>query len=80
MDFTMSLTTSITGLSTFYSQLVKESKDPAYYGGIVTPADANQVLLRWKVSDNDYRVIFGDLKAETVTYETLIELEKTVLK
>jgi hypothetical protein len=33
--------------------------------------------MRWKVSDNEYRVIFGDLHAETVTTENLAELEKT---
>jgi len=42
----------------------------------VTPKDADKVLLRWKVSDNEYRVIFGDLRAKTVTAEQLTELEK----
>jgi len=31
--------------------------------------------MRWKVSDGQYRVIFGDLHAETVTAEVLAELE-----
>jgi hypothetical protein len=31
--------------------------------------------MRWKVSDNEYRVIYGDLHAETVTPEKLAELE-----
>ena len=65
-------------LGVFYSTLVQEKKEPAYYGDKVSPGDADNVLMRWKVSDNDYRVIFGDLKVETVTYETLIHLEKTL--
>lgn len=60
----------------FYELLVKEGKEPAYYGNVVTPQDADQVLMRWKVSDNEYRVIFGSLHVETVTTETLVELEK----
>jgi hypothetical protein len=39
------------------------------------PKAADKVLLRWKVSDNEYRVIYGDLHAGTVTPEKLAELE-----
>jgi hypothetical protein len=34
------------------------------------------VLLRWKISDDQYRVIFGDLSTMDVTAEQLAELEK----
>jgi len=60
----------------FYIGLVQQKKDPAYYGKTVTPKDADKVLLRWKVSDKKYRVIYGDLRAETITPEKLAELEK----
>ena len=43
-----------------------------------TTADGNSVLMRWKISDNQYRVIYGDLHTEDVTAEKLAELEKTV--
>ena len=46
----------------------------------LTPKDADKVLLRWKVSDKEYRVIFGDLHTQTVTAEKLAELEKTLPK
>lgn len=62
----------------FHISLRKDKKDPVYYGNIVTPKDADQVLLRWKVSDTEYRVIFGDLHAETISAEALAELEKTL--
>jgi hypothetical protein len=64
----------------FFMGLVNDRKDPAYYGQTVTPKDADKVLLRWKVSDNEYRVIFGDLHAETVSPEKLAELEKALPK
>jgi hypothetical protein len=60
--------------------LVQEKKGPVYYGESVTPADADKMLLRWKVSDSEYRVIFGDLHAETVTPAKLAELEANLPK
>jgi hypothetical protein len=66
----------MTNPTLFYKPLVEDKKDPAYYGETVTPKDADKVLLRWKLSNNEYRVIFGDLHAETVTPEKLAELEK----
>jgi hypothetical protein len=50
------------------------SKDPAYYGDKVTPKDADKVLLRWRIWDEQYRVIYGDLHAETVSAEKLAEM------
>jgi len=68
------------GLARFANVLQRDKKDPAYYGKTVTPKDADKVLMRWKVSDNEYRVIFGDLHAETVTPEKLAELEAALPK
>ncbi len=48
---------------------------PAYYGQTVGPKDKDKVLLRWKLDDGRYEVIFGDLRAETVTAERLHKLE-----
>ena len=74
------MTRQIQSLGRFYMTLVQEKKEPAYYGESVTPADTDKVLLRWKVSDSEYRVIFGDLHAETITTEKLAELEATLPK
>lgn len=68
------------GLYRLYRVLKVDGKRPAYYGMTVTPKDADKVLMQWKVSDNEYRVIFGDLRAKTVTAEALAELEKVVSK
>ncbi|HUV66126.1 MAG TPA: hypothetical protein VMW24_19695 [Sedimentisphaerales bacterium] len=71
---------SIYRLIWLYVGLVQQKKDPAYYGKIVTPKDSDKVLLRWKLSDSEYRVILGDLHAETVSPERLAELEKALSK
>jgi len=64
----------------FYNTLANENKEPVYYGETVEPGDSSKVLLRWKLDDGQYRVIFGDLSAKTVTAERLAELEKQQLK
>ena len=56
-------------------QLEDQGKEPMYYGQTVTAADADKVLLRWKLNDTQYRVIFGDLRIEDVTSARLAELE-----
>ncbi|MBN1359094.1 MAG: hypothetical protein JW993_00810, partial [Sedimentisphaerales bacterium] len=60
----------------FYESLAAENKEPAYHGKTVGPDDADKVLLRWKLDDGQYRVIFGDLSARTVTPEELARLEQ----
>jgi hypothetical protein len=65
----------------FYVKLLQfDNKDPVHYAKTVTPKDGDKVLMRWKVSDNEYRVIFGDLHAETVSPEKLAELEAALPK
>jgi len=66
---------TVQGTCMFYAELVKENKDVAYYGDTITADDIDAVLLRWKIADDKYRVIFGDLTAEDVTSEQLADLE-----
>jgi len=68
-------TTVIQATCRFYAKLIEDDKDVVYYGEKITPEDSDMVLLRWKVSGNEYRVIFGDLSAENVSAEQLAELE-----
>ncbi len=63
------------GLVLFYESLVKDQRDVAYHGGSVTTRDADLPLLRWRATDKQYRVIFGDLHTETLDKERLTELE-----
>jgi len=62
-------------VSRMYSILEKDGKDPAYYGDKVTADHPDAVLFRWKIDNDTYRVIFGDLSTRDVTREELAELE-----
>ncbi len=67
---------SIMGPAFFYEKLVDDKKEPVYYGHTVGPDDTNKVLMRWKLDNIQYRVIFGDLSIKNVTSPELAELEK----
>ena len=58
-----------------YGALVQDGNDPAYYGDKVTTEFPHAVLLRWKLRDNMYRVVFGDLSIKDVTQEKMAEFE-----
>lgn len=51
----------------YYMQLVQKGCEPEYFGETVTADDADEVLLRWRLDDGSFRVIYGDLRVETVT-------------
>ncbi len=70
------ITMPLTSPGMFYMMLAQGKQEPVYYGETVGPDDVEAVLLRWKISDDQYRVIFGDLSAMDVTAEKLDELEK----
>lgn len=59
----------------FFGTLQPEGKDPVYYGLTVTAADAEKVLVRWKLDNGQYRVILGDLRIQDVNPSRLAELE-----
>jgi outer membrane lipoprotein-sorting protein len=65
----------IQSLGMFYMALVDDQKEPVYYGETVGPDDVEAVLMRWKINDSEYRVIFGDLKAADVSADELNKLE-----
>ena len=62
-------------LGMFYMKLVQENKDPVYYGDQVAPGDSGAVLLRWKLDDTTYKVIYGDLTTAEMTFEQLQQIE-----
>ena len=77
MKQTMEMMLKVQSLGMFYMTLIQDKKEPAYYGDTVTVQDVEKVLLRWNISDNQYRVIFGDLSTLDVSAEKLAELEKS---
>ncbi len=50
----------------YYMKLVRDGAAPEYFGETVTSADGDQVLMRWKLPDGGTRVIYGDLRVETL--------------
>ncbi len=76
MKKSMEIMRPLQSIGFFYMMLVADKKEPVYYGESVGPDDADMVLLKWKVSDDHYRVIFGDLTAEDLTAEQWNKLEK----
>jgi hypothetical protein len=58
-----------------FNRVFRYNPDVAYYGKTVGPNDKDKVLLRWKLDDGRYQVIFGDLRNEIVTAERLRDLE-----
>jgi outer membrane lipoprotein-sorting protein len=54
----------------------RHNPDAVWNGKTVGPEDKDKVLFRWMLEDGQYRVIYGDLRAETVTAERLKKLEK----
>ncbi len=58
-----------------YTTLEKDGKEPAYYGDRVSIETPQAVLFRWKIDDDTYRVVFGDLRTEDVSADKLTQLE-----
>jgi len=59
----------------FYGELLYQDKEVAYYGDAVTAGDLQLPLMRWKVSDDQYRIIFDDLSIRNAGSAQLAELE-----
>ena len=72
------LLSGMTLTCTAYGNLVKEDKDVAYYGHRITSEDADLPLMRWLVSEDEYRVIYGDLRVDTLNRLQLESLEARI--
>ena len=59
----------VRGLSVFYAELVEKGIDVEYNGATVGATDFDKVLMRWKLEDGRWRVIYGDLRSETIDIE-----------
>ena len=57
------------------NRILRDNTAAAYHGQAVGPSDKNKVLLRWRLPEDSYQVIYGDLHTETVSSERLRELE-----
>ena len=62
-----------------YEYLVEKGRDVSYFGDSVERGDSNSILMQWKINDNQYGVMFGDLSTKTVDAEQLIKLQAKML-
>ena len=65
--------------SQLYRELVSKGKDITYYGESINPDGSDSILMHWKVDEDKYMVIFGNLKKEIVSSEDLIKLQSEML-
>ena len=70
----------LTNISKFYENLTNQGVEVTYYGDSIKFVDSNSVLIHWKLSKDRHKVVFGDLKTETVTSEQLIELQSRMIQ
>ncbi len=63
-----------------YEQLVNQGREAVYYGEGTDRQDSNSVVLHWKVSGGEYRVMFGDTREKTVSSGELIKLQAAMLQ
>ena len=68
---------NLTGLR---DNLVAQGREVVYYGDHVDPRDGMAILMQWRIDDNKYGVILGDLSARTVSATTLIWLQARMLQ
>jgi hypothetical protein len=59
----------------FYGELMTDANDVAYYGDRVAARHPHAVLMRWRTSDDNYRVVFGDLRVRSAGAGELADLE-----
>ena len=63
----------------YYLQLKKEGRQACYFGDRVQLDDPNSILMYWKDAEDSYRVIFGDLRVNTINTEKLIQIQSNML-
>jgi len=60
--------------------LAAQGREVVFYGSQANLKDPCTVLMHWKLSDDRYGVIFGDMTARTVSARTLIMLQANMLR
>lgn len=63
-----------------YERLVGQGFDVVYYGNHIDWSDSSAILMQWKVGDDEYKVLFSDLREKKVSGEELIELQAQMLR
>jgi len=67
-------------LARFRDDLVAQGREVVYYGDHVDLSDHYAIVMHWKISDDKYGVILGDLSARTISTRALIRLQAHMLQ
>lgn len=68
------------GLLNLRDSLLAQGREVVFYGDRAHLRDPHVVLMHWKLDEDRYGVILGDLSARTVSAKTLIRLQAYMLK
>jgi hypothetical protein len=68
------------GLQSFRDNLVSQGHEVICYNESLNTSDRFAILMHWKVSDDEYSVVLGDLSTLTVSARTLIRLQAHMLQ
>jgi len=69
----------LSSLEKFRDDLVAQGREVVFYGDKANRNDPYAIIMHWKVSEDKYGVILGDLSARTVGVKTLIRLQDHML-
>jgi hypothetical protein len=67
-------------LTQFRDDLVAQGREVVYYGNRANLKDPYAIVMHWKIADDKYGVILGDLSPRTVSAKTLIRLQDHMLQ
>jgi len=70
----------IQNLAQFRDDLIAQGREVVFLGDQVDLKNRYAVVMYWRLSDDKYGVVLGDLSARTVSANTLIRLQTFMLK
>jgi hypothetical protein len=71
---------SLSYLAHLRDEMQAQGREVVYYGDQANLKDPCAIIMHWKLSDDKYSIILGDLTARTVTAKTLITLQDNMLR
>ncbi len=70
----------IESLKNFYDDLVRQGRDVTFYGESADPEDRHAILMHWKMPNGEYRVVYNDLSARTISAAALVRLQSRMIQ
>lgn len=67
-------------LTKFRDDLIAQGREVVYYGDQAKLKDPCAIIMHWKVAEDRYAVILGDLTTMTISAKTLIALQAHMLQ